>query len=621
MRRKWRRAWLRGKPHYMRYKPVRILHTGNIKSMIYDLTVNAVKKLVPAAAAAGVLLSSMTGVQANPIGGNIAAGTGSISGQGTKTVVVNQSSDKLSINWNSFCIANGEKVQFIQPGASSIALNRVMGNNASAIYGQLSANGKVFLINPNGVLFAKSAQVNVGGLVASTLQLNDEDFMNGKYTFSGDSRQGVLNQGNITAMNGGYVALLGVNAANEGVVLAKEGAVVLGAGSKVSLDFAGDGLLTLSVDESKVRAEVKNSGLIQADGGLVVMNAKAAEFLTGSVVNNTGTVEAKSVTSKNGAIILTGDTVTNTGALDASGKSVGESGGTVKVLGDIVTLSSGSSVDVTGDNGGGTALIGGAYQGGAEYTATNTVVEQGATIGADALATGKGGQIVVWSNDNTSFAGAITAKGGKTSGDGGRVEVSGKKSLFYNGHTNTTAAHGKTGSLLLDPGEYVIDNSVTSGNVKQASELAAELENNNITLKTDGTGTGDIIVSTALEWSGSNTLTLDANHNIAVNADINAVNGGLTLISGGSISAPAAVNVGVFTLNGGAWSQLGSLPSFCAKDFRISGGTFLRALNGDGAATPYQINDVYGLQGIGSIGMLGKNYQLVNDIDASGTKT
>ena len=233
MKRKWRRAWLRGKPHYMRYKQVRKVETRSIKSKVYDLTVKAAKKLMPAAAAAGIFLSSLTGVQANPTGGNIAAGTGNITGQGTSNVTINQASDKLSINWNSFSIGSGEKVQFIQPGASSIALNRVLGNNASAIYGQLSANGKVFLINPNGVLFAEGAQVNVGGLVASTLNLSDKDFLSGKYTFSGDSQQGILNQGNITAANGGYVALLGANAANEGVILAKEGTAALSAGSKV----------------------------------------------------------------------------------------------------------------------------------------------------------------------------------------------------------------------------------------------------------------------------------------------------------------------------------------------------------------------------------------------------
>lgn len=582
MQRKWRRAWLRGKPHYMRYKPVRKERTNSIKSKVYSLAAKAAKKLVPAATAAGIFLSSLTGVQANPAGGSIAAGTGSISGQGTSNVTINQNSDKLSINWNNFSIGSGEKVQFIQPGASSIALNRVLGNSASNIYGQLSANGKVFLINPNGVLFAKGAQVNVGGLVASTLNLSDKDFLNDKYTFSGDSEQGVLNQGNITAANGGYVALLGANAANEGVILAKEGTAAMGAGSKVSLDFTGDGLLTLSVDESKVKAEVKNSGLIKADGGLVVMNAKAADALTGSVVNNTGTVEAKSVTSKNGAIILTGDTVTNAGTLDASGKNAGETGGTVKVLGDTVKVASGASIDVSGDKDGGTALIGGAYQGGnSEYAADKTVVEQGTSINADAINTGNGGQVVVWANDTTSFAGSISAKGGKDSGDGGSVETSGKKVLTVadTASVNTKAAKGKTGNWLLDPADFVVDDTGTKG--MTATALSAVLQFTGVTItttadianstsgaiNTDTSGNGDITINSAVNWSAdSNVLTLNAYRNIDINANVTASGAGaglaLTCGTGGAYSLGSKITLSgenaKFSLNGNNYTVINS---------------------------------------------------------------
>ena len=627
MQRKWRRAWLRGKPHCMRHKPVRKARTGSIKAKVYDLTAKAAKKLVPMAAAAGIFFSSLTGVQANPTGGSITAGTGSITGQGTNSVAINQTSDKLAVNWNSFSIGSGEKVQFIQPGASSIALNRVLGNNASAIYGQLSANGKVFLINPNGVLFAKGAQVNVGGLVASTINLSEKDFMNGKYTFSGDSQNGVLNQGNITAANGGYVALLGANAANEGVILAKEGTVALGAGSKIALDFTGDGLLTLSVDESKVKAEVKNSGLIKADGGLVVMNAKAADALTGSVVNNIGTIEARSVTSKNGAIILTGDSLTNTGTLDASGKNDGETGGTVKVLGDTVRLATGSAITVSGDQGGGTALVGGAYQGGnSEYAATTTVVEHGASISADALTAGSGGQVVVWANDTTSFAGVIAAKGGKNSGDGGSVETSGKKTLTVADTTsvNTTAANGKTGNWLLDPADFVVDDTGAKG--MTAVTLSAALQSSSVTItttadtasstsgatNTDTSGNGDITISSAVNWDAAdNVLTLNAHRNININADVTASgkNAGLALTyaTGGShiILGP----IGSYSLGRGA-------------KITLSGESAKFSRNGN----PYIVINRHStggaLKALQNIkNTLAGKYFLGEDIDASATST
>ena len=628
MQRTWRRAWLRGKPYYMRHKPVRKARTGSIKDKVYDLTVKAAKKLAPAAAAAGIFLCSLAGVQANPTGGSISAGTGSITGQGTNSVTINQTSDKLAVNWNSFSIGSGEKVQFIQPGASSIALNRVLGTNASAIYGQLSANGKVFILNPNGVLFAKGAQVNVGGLVASTLKLSDQDFMNGKYSFSGDSQQGVLNQGNITVANGGYAALLGANAANEGVILAREGTVALGAGSKITLDFTGDGLLTLSVDESKVKAEVKNSGLIKADGGLVVMNAKAADALTGSVVNNTGTIEARSVTSKNGRIILSGDTVINTDTLDASGKNSGETGGTVKVLGDSVKLASGSSIDVSGDNGGGTALIGGAYQGGSsEYAATKTVVEQGTSINADALTAGNGGQVVVWANDTTSFAGGISAKGGQNSGDGGSVETSGKRILTVadTAKVNTTAANGKTGNWLLDPADFVV---AASGSDITGATVAGWLADNNVTIQTTDSGSstsggagqsatgasgtaGNININDTITWASDTTLTLSAYNNIYINRSVtNTGAGSLALeygqksVSSGNTSS-YAINAPVNLTAGQHFStKLGS-------DGAVKHFTVITSLGSQGSITGI---DLQGMQG-----NLSGNYFLGADIDASTT--
>ena len=626
MQRKWRRAWLRGKPHYMRYKPVRKAHTGSIKAKVYDLTIKAAKKLAPAAAAAGIFLSSLTGVQANPTGGSITAGTGSITGQGTNHVTINQTSDKLAVNWNSFSIGSGEKVQFIQPGASSIALNRVLGNNASAIYGQLSANGKVFLLNPNGVLFAQGAQVNVGGLVASTLKLSDQDFMNGKYSFSGDSQQGVLNQGSITVANGGYAALLGANAANEGVILAKEGTVAMGAGSKILLDFTGDGLLTLSVDESKVKAEVKNSGLIKADGGLVVMNAKAADALTGSVVNNTGTIEAKSIISKNGAIILTGDTVTNAGTLDASGKHADETGGTVKVLGDTVRLAAGAAIDVSGDSGGGTALIGGAYQGGAsEYAATKMVIEQGTSINADALTTGNGGQVVVWANDTTSFAGSISAKGGKNSGDGGSVETSGKKTLTVadTASVNTTAAQGKTGNWLLDPLDFTVGTGTTGDNYWNNGDLQTALSSTNVTITTtqnentagsntynttSRTGNGDINILAPVSWN-ANKLTLSSYRNINIKNTLSA-------------TGTAALEMTSGTGGSGTIDYGLTASGFTGKvNFNRSGSGFLTINN-----TPYTViaslgvaNSKTGTDLQGMEGNLNGNYFLGADIDASTT--
>ncbi len=209
---------------------------------------------------------------AAPTGGVVSAGSASIAGGAGKTTI-NQSSQNAAINWQSFSIGQGEAVQFVQPNSSSVALNRVLGSDPSSILGSLSANGKVFLVNPNGILFGKGAQVNVGGLVASTLNITDSDFMAGKYKFAGAGNGTILNQGSINA-DGGYVALLGANVSNEGVISARLGTVALAAGNAITLDVAGDGLLNVTVNQGAVNALAQNGGLIQADGGQVLLTAQ-----------------------------------------------------------------------------------------------------------------------------------------------------------------------------------------------------------------------------------------------------------------------------------------------------------------------------------------------------------
>jgi len=593
------------------------------------------KAILPPMAAGLLLLSVYNPVLANPTGGTVTSGAANISTSGS-TTTINQTTNKVAINWQSFNIGKGETVTFVQPSATSVALNRVVGSDASSIYGALNANGRVYLINPNGILFAPGAQVNTGGLVASTLNISDSDFMNGNYVFEKNGNAGsVINQGTITAAD--HAVLIGPVVKNEGVIAAQ--VTGLAAGDKVSLDFNGDKLLNVTVNTGALNGSATNSGSICADGGLVVMSAGTKDALLNTVVNNSGVIRAQSVNNVNGVIRLEGGTVTNRGTLDASGKTSGQTGGTVKVLGNTVTLTSGSNIDVSGNAGGGTALIGGAYQcGGSEYTATNTTVENGVTITADAITTGNGGTVVVWANDTTTFAGTITARGGSVSGNGGNVETSGKKSLKVSGTVLAGATKGKNGSWLLDPEDLTVDATA-------ASTISNSLNSNtDVTLQTSsttasGTGTitgggnGDITINAPLAWAtGTGTLTLSAYNNINLNSSISGAHGGLTLaantsghgdgITTGIIIPANSISVALFTLQSGTWREINSsLSSFYAKDFRINGGTFIRAKGGTGASgDPYQIADVYGLQGIGSAGMLDKHYTLTNDINASSTQ-
>ncbi|MEO8455348.1 MAG: filamentous hemagglutinin N-terminal domain-containing protein [Sphingomicrobium sp.] len=293
-------------------------------------------------------LASAAHAQSLPANGVVTAGQATISGNAA-SVTINQSSQNTAINWQSFNIAQGNSVVFVQPNSNSVALNRVVGGNASTIFGTLSANGKVFLINPNGVLFGRTAQVNVGGLVASTLNLTDADLMAGRYRFSGSSRAAVLNQGTINA-DGGYVALLGASVSNEGLIQANMGTVALAAGTAMTLDVAGDGLLNVAIDQGAVNALVQNGGVLRANGGRVLMTAQGAGQLLRTAVNNSGVIEARTLDNRNGEIKLLGDmqsgTINVAGVLDASAPS-GGNGGSIET--SAATVKVANSVRITTD--------------------------------------------------------------------------------------------------------------------------------------------------------------------------------------------------------------------------------------------------------------------------------
>ena len=279
--------------------------------------------------AVSLMLACGAGAQAQPIGGVVSAGSATIGGT-AGNMTITQTTPNVAINWQSFGIQAGQSVQFVQPGSSSVALNRVIGSDPSNILGSLSANGKVFLVNPNGILFGRGASVNVAGLVATTMNIADANFMARNYQFSGAGTGAVLNQGTINAADGGYVALLGANVSNQGVISAKLGTVALAAGKVVTLDVAGDKLLNVAVDQGAVNALVENGGLIKADGGRVLMTTQAAGSLLSNAVNNTGLIQAQTLENVNGTIMLMGGmengTVSVAGTLDASAPNGGNGG-------------------------------------------------------------------------------------------------------------------------------------------------------------------------------------------------------------------------------------------------------------------------------------------------------
>ncbi len=264
-------------------------------------------------------------VNALPSDGKIVAGSGSIQQPSKQDLVVQQDSQQLITNWQSFSIGATESVTFKQPDSSAIALNRVIGVDPSIILGKLSANGQVFLTNPSGVLFGKGSVVDVHGLLATTLNISDKDFLNGNYQFSQDPYQAltkIMNEGTIKAVR--YAGLLAPEVETNGtIIVADLGSIALASGTMATLDFNGDGLISFAVADADVKVlngRINNSKLIRANEGQVLLTSKSVGDVIGNVVNHSGLIEAQTVQQKGGKIILSAKnpgTVKLSGTLDA----------------------------------------------------------------------------------------------------------------------------------------------------------------------------------------------------------------------------------------------------------------------------------------------------------------
>ncbi len=508
-----------------------------------------------------VALSLSAGMaQAGPTGGQVTVGAGAITQSGT-TTTIRQAGQNLSLTWKSFNIGPQETVDFVQPSATSIAVNRIFDVNGTQILGHLDANGQVYLINPNGIVFGKGAQVDVGGLVASTLNLNDSTFGTDTKTFSGAGSGSIVNNGTITAGSGGYVALLANTVINQGTISAQLGSVALGAGRAATLTFAGSHLVHMQVDQSVLNALAENTGVIRADGGQILMTAGAKDALLASVVNNTGVIEAYTVENRGGSIALTGGPagqVVVAGTLDAS-SATGE-GGEIVATGETVLVGNGARVAATGATGGGSIAIGGGWEGGGGIAqATAVYVSKTATLDASATGPGNGGEVVVRSAVNdpdsaTRVYGTLLAQGAD-GGNGGRIETSGHWLDVTGIMADASAPSGRAGEWLLDPYNVIIG-STTSGNgytppnfsptssdsTILASTISTALTGgSNVTITTGSSGSslGDITVSTAITKTAgaATTLTLQAADSIIISQPIS------------NTSATGALNVNLWADN------------------------------------------------------------------------
>jgi len=325
------------------------------------------------------------------------------------------------IDWQKFGISAGELTKFIQSSASSSVLNRVVGGDLSAIYGALQSNGRVWLVNPAGILVGPGATIDTAAFIASTLAVKNEDFLAGRLTFGGNGGAGnVVNQGTITTPSGGSVYLIGANVTNEGIITSPKGEVLLAAGQTVNLvDTATPGV---KVEITGAAGDTTNLGTIAAEAGRIGM--------AGVIVRNSGTLNAGSAVEEGGKVFLKASQDTY---VDGNGRIVatGTKGGQVEVLGNRVAVMDSASIDASGANGGGTILVGGDYQGKNPEIQNAQISYFGpnASLKANATDNGDGGKVIVWADDTTRAYGSIEAKGGPNGGNGGFVETSGYRFL------------------------------------------------------------------------------------------------------------------------------------------------------------------------------------------------
>ena len=386
------------------------------------------------------------GSNANPSGGVVVAGSAQINTDRTQQLTITQHSDKAIIDWRSFSIDQGEQTLFQQPSTSSVVLNRVKGSESSIISGQLFANGNVFLVNSNGILFSNTAQVNAGGLIATTSDIDNNDFLAGRFEFNqpGHHNASVINAGQISIADKGLAALVAPAVANTGTIQAKLGKVTLASGDRFTVDFYGDELIQLAVNDNDLANQleryVENSGLVESSH--VIFDAQSAADVVGSVINTDGVVKAHSVEVNDGEIILRGDRINIAGKLEANG-------GDIHVAANDIVIADSAELSVSTWNG------------------------------------KHAGDIAVLAQDTASVSGKLNASAAGNQADGGFIEVS-ANILTLNSTIDVSSMNGASGSVLFDP--VVFDIGTT-----EASTFVSALA-----------GGGDVIVA------ASDTINLNA---------------------------------------------------------------------------------------------------------------
>jgi len=394
-----------------------------------------------------------------PEGETVVSGSAAFDRSVSNTLNVNTPSERLIVNYNSFSIAQPETVSFQQPSASAIVLNRVVGVDPSAIMGTLNANGRVFIVNPNGVIFGPNSRVDVAGLVASSLNISNDDFLNGNFVFRNRANGYVINEGTINA-RGGYVCLLGGAVDNRMMIQAELGTVVLAAGEKITVSLEDQNAISVVVDEAvqsevfgpdgeKMTSAVKNSGTILAEGGKVMLTAKVLNRVFDHAINNTGLVKVTSLVERDGVIELVaeGAPIVNSGTLEAD---------RIDIKGSNADFVNTPEARIIAN-----AVAAASPDGGKIAIEATSVLQQG-LISANSLEQGTAGEIIIVSEGTATFdsSSCTEARAMGIVGNGGRINIASKQaSVFVNKNAkidfSAGSVSGNGGLLRIDAFEQL----------------------------------------------------------------------------------------------------------------------------------------------------------------------
>ena len=446
-------------------------------------------------------------VDAMPEGGVVRSGSGSVTQNG-KEMTIRQDSGRLAMDWTGFSVGKDETVRFQQPGKDALALNRVTGNQQSVIDGSLLSNGHVLLVNPNGVVIGKNASIDVGGLVASTAQVKDnfmKEFGNstGAFSLGGVSDGKIINEGTIKA-EGGLVALHAAKVENSGTISNTGGSAVLAAADTLTLTPDADGKLNFTVDGKTAEASALNKGAITADGGTIVMTADSASDVMSTVVNNSGTLQARTLRkNEKGQILLEGGDkgqVEVSGTLDASGTEEGQSAGNIKVIGEKTIVHDGTNLLARGNVDGG------------KIETSGDVLNLGDNLNIDAKGVnGKAGEwlldpLEILIQDDKPTQGSMDQTVGTVNeGSGTQITYNDPPSATQ----NADSTYNSTSWIKTDLITAILDNG-TDVTIQAASTSQAASITVNSAIKPKVKGDGEA------------TLALEAQRNITINQEIAA---------------------------------------------------------------------------------------------------